>query len=428
MPPLENSVGNESPLHIIPGDAAEKSKARRDIRENKIVVFSSSITRSIDKQQLEKDCQKGKFIFHEFKGKTAYNIVRYIDPHLIDEKPQSVMFVAGGNDLPYQRASEKHIKEIANCLIKGGLRCRNEFGVEEVFISSILPRTNLEFQENRERLNNVLRNLCSENNFKFIENKGIVSDKHIGEDRVHLNKQGTTVFHLNIVDALNETMEDMASVAPWDCHGNGFASKYMIKNGHQPGKGLGKSENGIAVPISAEKKTFQPDSPSQVWPAGTVLIAGDSMVGGLEGKKMSGSVKVQVRSHGGATINDMRDHLNALLRKRPSHLILHAHSNDASCRNTTSDDMYEELVDLKSFAESQVKDIRVTISCPILRTDNTLAHAKQIQLKNRLKRSGLVIIENDGITHDDLSRKGLHLKPSGSAKLAKNILNFLRSV
>jgi hypothetical protein len=91
----------------------------------------------------------------------------------------------------------------------------------------------------------------------------------------------------------------MSSVAPWDSNGNGFASKYMLKNGHQPGKGLGKCANGIAVPIQAEKKTFQPETPPNVWPAGTILIAGDSMVGGLEGAKMSRVGKVQVRSHGG---------------------------------------------------------------------------------------------------------------------------------
>jgi hypothetical protein len=165
-----------------------------------------------------------------------------------------------------------------------------------------------------------------------------------------------------------------------------------------------------------------------VWPKGTVLIAGDSMVGGLEGSKMSRSRNVQVRSHGGATIQDMRDHLTAILCKKPSHLILHSHSNDASNKNMTSDDIYEGLIDLKSFAESKVVDIKVTFSCPIIRTDNTIAHAKQVQLKNRLKRSGYEIIENNDITEQDLGKKGLHLKQSGSKKLAKNILNYLRSV
>ena len=223
-----------------------------------------------------------------------------------------------------------------------------------------------------------------------------------------------------------EPANDMSLVAPWDNHGNGFASNYMRRNGHQPGRGLGKSEDGITVPISAEQKTLEPDPLPHVWAEGTVLIAGASIVQGLEESKMSRSGKVKVRSHGGATIRDMQDHLNAILRKKPSHLILHVHSNDASNKNTTSDEMFDSLVALKTFAENKVEGMKVTLSCPILRTDNAIANFKQLQLKNRLKRSGLNIIENDGITHEDLGRKGLHLKPSGSTKLAKNILNYLR--
>ena len=220
----------------------------------------------------------------------------------------------------------------------------------------------------------------------------------------------------------------MSSIAPWDKNGNGFASNYMLRNGHQPGKRLGKSENGIAVPISAQKKTFQSNPPSHTWPSGTVLVAGASIIQGLEENRMSGSGKFKVRSHGGATIRDMHDHLNAILRKEPSCLVLHVHSNDASNQTVTSDDLFDELMELKAFAESKVPDIKVIFSCPIIRTDNIQANAKQIQLKNRLKRSGLDIILNDDITSDDLGKKGLHLKPSGSTKLARNILQHMRGV
>ena len=175
-----------------------------------------------------------------------------------------------------------------------------------------------------------------------------------------------------------EPANDMSLVAPWDNHGNGFASNYMRRNGHQPGKGLGKSEDGITVPISAEQKTLEPDPSPHVWAEGTVLIAGASIVQGLEESKMSRSGKVKVRSHGGATIRDMQDHLNAILRKKPSHLILHVHSNDASNKDTTSDEMFDSLVALKTFAENKVEGMKVTLSCPILRTDNAIANFKQL--------------------------------------------------
>jgi hypothetical protein len=223
--------------------------------------------------------------------------------------------------------------------------------------------------------------------------------------------------------------DEMLSVAPWDKHSNGFASSYMKKNGHQPGKGLGKTGSGITEPISSEKKTLDAGATNSVtWPKGTILVAGASMIGGLEEKKMSRTGRVKVRSHGGATILDMRDHLNAILRKKPDHLVLHVHSNDAQNKDTSADDMFDQLMDLKAFAEDKVANIKVTLSLPIVRTDNNLANAKQIQLKNRLKRSGLEVIVNDDIEKDDLARKGLHLKNSGTRKLAKNIIDYLKSV
>ena len=255
-----------------------------------------------------------------------------------------------------------------------------------------------------------------------------------------LDKIEQMILNINTNNATNATTmipttteinndDEMLNVAPWDKHSNGFATNYMIKNGHQAGKGLGKTGTGITEPISSEKKTLGARANNSVtWPKGTVLIAGASMIAGLDEKKMSGSGKVKVRSHGGATIIDMRDHLNAILRKRPDHLILHVHSNDASDKEVSSDDMFDQLMDLKDFAMEKVDNIKVTFSLPIIRTDNAIANVKQMRLKNRLKRAGLSVIANDDIDENDLGRKGLHLKASGTRKLARNIIEYLKSL
>ena len=69
---------------------------------------------------------------------------------------------------------------------------------------------------------------------------------------------------------------------------------------------------------------------------------------------------------------------------------------------------------------------KVTLSCPTLRTDDGLANAKLVQVKNRLKRSGVSIIDNERISYDDISLKGLHLKPSGTRKLAGNMIAHMK--
>ena len=183
----------------------EGIKARRRLRESKTLIFSDSITRDITRQRrsFEERCSKSNVAFHEFKGKKASDIVRYMIPHLEEEQPSSVVIIAGGNDLPCKDIPVDQIKKIANSLVEGGLLCREEHGVDDVYISSILPRSHSEFQGNRHRLNNILRGMCQEHNFNFIDNNNIVLSTHGHHDGVHLNYDGSDLLSANLLNVLN---------------------------------------------------------------------------------------------------------------------------------------------------------------------------------------------------------------------------------
>ena len=180
-------------------------KARRQRRENKTLVFSSSITRDITRTQrsFNESYKKGDVTIHEFKGKKARDIVRYMQPHLEDEQPSSVVFVAGGNDLPNRDISEEEIRKVADFLVEGGRLCKTQYGVENIFISSIMPRENSDFQGNRHRLNKILRDMCSRNGFIFIDNNNIVLRPHGHLDGIHLNREGSDILRDNLLNALN---------------------------------------------------------------------------------------------------------------------------------------------------------------------------------------------------------------------------------
>ena len=135
----------------------------------------------------------------------AKDIVRYMEHHLEEENPHTVAFVAGGNDLPNKDLPMKHIRTVADHLIEGGIKCKEQFGVTNVLISSILPRSHSAFQCNRHRLNIVLRELCEKNGFMFIENDDIILRPHGHHDGVHLNGEGSNLLHKNLLFALNNT-------------------------------------------------------------------------------------------------------------------------------------------------------------------------------------------------------------------------------
>ena len=124
-------------------------------------------------------------------------------PHLEEEQPSSVIFVAGGNDLPNRDISVDEIKKVADCLVEGGLLCRDIYGVNKVCISSIMPRSHSAFQGNRHLLNNTLRDMCRERNFTFIDNKNIVLSTHGHHDGVHLNFEGSDLLRDNLLNVLN---------------------------------------------------------------------------------------------------------------------------------------------------------------------------------------------------------------------------------
>ena len=183
----------------------ETIRARRHMRENKTLIFSSSITRDITRQQqsFNEKCRKSNVSIHEFKGKRARDIVKYMIPHLEDEQPSSVMFVAGGNDLLNQDMTIDEIKKVARCLVEGGLTCRDQYGAERVYISGIMPRENSKFQGNRHRLNKILKEMCMEHKLIFVDQSNIVLSTHGHHDGVHLNYEGSNLLRDNLVNVLN---------------------------------------------------------------------------------------------------------------------------------------------------------------------------------------------------------------------------------
>ena len=154
-------------------------------------------------QTINKQCTNGSIKIHQFNGKRAKYITQYMVPHVVEENPHTVVLVAGGNDIPEKVAPIERLGEITNYLVEGALRCRNEYGVSEIVISSILPRKDSMFQRNRHLLNDLLRKSCLEHNFTFLEHGNIILKNHLCYDGVHLNKSGSAIFSDNLIEVLN---------------------------------------------------------------------------------------------------------------------------------------------------------------------------------------------------------------------------------
>ena len=87
-----------------------------------------------------------------------------------------------------------------------------------------------------------------------------------------------------------------------------YKAKFLLKQKHS----LTSSEKGQAQETG-------------LWKPGTTLIVGDSMLNGVEERKMP--IYVKVRNFPRSTIRDMYDYVKPLLRKRPSHVLFHVGTN-----------------------------------------------------------------------------------------------------
>ena len=143
----------------------------------------------------------------------------------------------------------------------------------------------------------------------------------------------------NVDGDASTTYEELGA---WEKYNSGFASKYMKKMGYE-GRGIGKLQNGIIQPImpsinrglsssllggprNLNLKERVKNNYIKPWPKGTTLITGDSILCGVQEKRLRNS---KVRVFLGANVDDMYDYLTPLLKKKPTNIILHIGSNNA---------------------------------------------------------------------------------------------------
>ena len=167
------------------------------------------------------------------------------------------------------------------------------------------------------------------------------------------------------------------------------------------------------------------DNESTPWPVNTVLIAGDSIINGIDEKRISKkNSNVKVRYFNGALVEDMFYNLVPLMRKKPSALILHVGTN-----NTVSDSskvILKKINSLISYIKINNPECRIIISQSVRRTDNGKATLTLINLNKLLAEIDANKIDNSNTDVSCLRKRGLHLDSIRTGKLALNSMKFLK--
>ena len=113
-----------------------------------------------------------------------------------------------------------------------------------------------------------------------------------------------------------------------------------------------------------------------------------------------------------------------LIEEKPDSIILMVGANDAV--NKCSQQILNELLNLKSWLLEKLPGVKIVFSCPTVRYDNQKARLTILQLRNKLQQLDVSVISSDNLIDEHLGYKGLHLNNRGSSRLAWNYLAYIR--
>ena len=181
--------------------------------------------------------------------------------------------------------------------------------------------------------------------------------------------------------------------------------------------------------VSDENCTINEASPKETkhtWPAGTCVIMGDSIITGIDEKRLSKNRLVKVHDFRGATLADINHHIIPILKKKSGVIILHVGTNDSVSR--TSREILDDLLQLKSAITMTLPNCQVIFSQPTLRLDNRKAALTLHRLNEHFSELNLDVVNNSNIKVKHIDQKGLHLNPKGKGRLALNFIHKIRDL
>ena len=151
------------------------------------------------------------------------------------------------------------------------------------------------------------------------------------------------------------------------------------------------------------------------------------MLSGIEENWLkTGKHKVKVKYFPGACADDMYDYMKPLLWKLLDYIILHIGTKDAF--DNTSREIFEKILNLKTYVRKELLKYKITISTPIKWHDHGKVSVTILHLSQKFKDLSISFVYNSSIGAFSLSNSGLHLNDKGLGRLAINLKLKIRKL
>lgn len=173
-------------------------------------VFGTSLIKGIRRNEFNYYLKNTHAIFKSYPGATVRELKHNIQFPLHVNTPDNVILHAGCNDISPRRDQEKLTEEeIANEIIDMAQQCRFQ-GVGTVIISGLICRKGQYCNSRVDKVNELLRKLCREKSFYYIDNSRITQD-HLYKDGLHLLESGKVILARNFTYYLNYISDSVSN-------------------------------------------------------------------------------------------------------------------------------------------------------------------------------------------------------------------------
>ena len=166
-----------------------------------VVVFWDSMAKRIVPREFNRHTPAHRTFFNWFRGANTKSLSYYVEDTLLEENIDTDFIHCGTNDIDPR--PNKHVftdEKIIQNLKNIGKKCKDA-GVANVVISGIIPR-NENKNTRRFTINHVIKSMCDENNFIYLNNDNIPLSS-LYDDGVHLMNDGIRIFANNMISTLN---------------------------------------------------------------------------------------------------------------------------------------------------------------------------------------------------------------------------------
>ena len=180
----------------------------------------------------------------------------------------------------------------------------------------------------------------------------------------------------------------------------------------------------ISTYIQISPRINEESLPSEQHP---LVIIGDSIIKHINPQKLS-SKTVKKYTFLGKTADEISSPIESMKTGiHPSHVIIHAGTNDIPVQN--SNECTTNIEKLAGKAKSKFPIAKIGLSGLTLRQDvdvNDKINQTNENIRNLCTEQGYTFIDNGNIDPSGLNNSKLHLNAKGTAYLAVNLIKFIR--